>query len=214
MLESVRSIGTLAATAALLAIVAPPAQAGPCDFPIQHRRPAHVTRGVLPPLAIGDSTMVWAVPMLAKRGFEVNARLCRPFSEGISMMKERRKRHRLPQFVVLALGASSPVRDVDVDRALRVLGPHRVLGLPTHRFFRGQDGPDTETIRREARRHPNRIKLIDWVRYSRGHPGWFSFDGLHPNLVGAKHYAKLIAHAWREVRRQVQSRSATPGRSP
>src|SRR5204863_2208773 len=95
--------------------------------------------------------------------------------------------------------------DADVDRALAVLGPHRVLGLPTHRFFRGQDGPDTETIRREAQRHPNRIKLIDWVRKSKGHPGWFSYDGLHPNLVGAHQFARLITRAWREVRRKLQS---------
>jgi hypothetical protein len=205
----VRSTAALATGASLLTLIASPAhavQAGPCDFPIQKRHPAHVARGELPPLAIGDSTMVWAVPMLAKNGFDVNARLCRPFSEGIQMMKERRKHHRLPSFVVLALGASSPVSDDDVERALRVLGPHRVLGLPTHRFFRGQDGPDTDTIRRAARRHPTRVKLIDWVRYSKGHPGWFSYDGLHPNLVGARHFAKLITRSWRAVRRELNAR--------
>lgn len=199
--------------AALVALLLVPAaaHAGPCDFPIQKRKPAHVTRGQIPPLAIGDSTMVWAVPLLAKDGFDVNARLCRPFSEGIAMMKQRKEHHRLPKFVVLALGASSPVRDIDVNRALKVLGPGRVLGLPTHRFFRGQDGPDTATIRREAKLHPNRIKLIDWVSYSKGHPGWFSFDGLHPNLIGAKHFAKLIARAWREVQSRIsKSRLRAP----
>ena len=149
--------------------------------------------------------MVWAVPLLAKNRFDVNARLCRPFSEGIAIMKQRRKAHRLPSFVVIALGASSPVSDADIERALRVLGPHRVMGLPTHRFFRGRDGPDTQTIRRAARRHPTRIKLIGWVRYSKGHPGRFSYDGLHPNLVGARHFAKLITHSWRAVRRQLQT---------
>jgi hypothetical protein len=202
-----RGTFALATVASLLTLIAAPAQAvqsGPCDFPIQKRHSAHVSRGHLPPLAIGDSTMVWAVPLLAKNGFDVNARLCRPFAEGIQMMKERRKHHRLPSFVVLALGASSPVSDDDVERALRVLGPHRVLGLPTHRFFRGQDGPDTDTIRRAARRHPTRVKLIDWVRYSMGHPGWFSYDGLHPNLVGARHFAKLITRSWRAVQRELK----------
>jgi hypothetical protein len=204
----VRGTFSLALMASLLTLIAAPAravQSGPCDFPIQKRHPAHVARGQLPPLAIGDSTMVWAVPLLANHGFDVNARLCRPFSEGIEMMKERRRHHRLPDFVVLALGASSPVSDADVERALRVLGPDRVLGLPTHRFFRGQDGPDTDTIRRAARRHPTRIKLIDWVRYSKGHPGWFSYDGLHPNLVGARHFAKLITRSWHAVRRQLNA---------
>lgn len=203
-----RRIIVLAAVASLLALIPPAAHAGPCDFPIQHRRPAHIPRGTIPPLAIGDSTMVWAVPMLAKSGFEANARLCRPFREGVAMIDQRRREHRLPQFVVLALGASSPVSDADVDRALKALGPHRVLGLATHRFFLGHDGPDTETIRRAARRHPNRIKLIDWVRVAKGHPGWFSFDGLHPNLVGAHEFAKLIAQSWREARRTLQSNSS------
>ncbi len=205
-----RKTPALVIAASLLTVIAAPAhglRSGPCDFPIQHRR-LRVRHGQIPPFAIGDSTMVWAVPELARNGFEVNARLCRPFSEGIAMLKQRRKQHRLPQFVVLALGASSPVSDDDVTRALRVLGPKRVLGLPTHRFFLGQDGPDTATIRREARRHPNRIVLIDWVRFSKGHPGWFSYDGLHPNLTGAHEFAKVITHAWHIVQRRLQSNNS------
>src|SRR3954453_22294785 len=114
---------------ALLTIVPAPTQslgAGPCDYPVQKARPAHVAHAPIAPLAIGDSTMIYAVPALGRDGFDVNARKCRPFAEGIEMLKERKGHPRLPQFVVLALGASSLLREIDVDRALQVLGPGRV----------------------------------------------------------------------------------------
>jgi hypothetical protein len=201
----VRRLALAAATAAAVAVAPSPAFARDvCAFPIQRTHPAHVPRGTDPPLAIGDSTMVYAARYLPHWGFESNARLCRSFEEGLRMIRQRRDAHRLPDFVVLALGATGAVTDADVAEALRILGPRRVLGLTTHRFFLGQPGKDTDTIRRVARKHPRRIRLIDWVAYAQPHPSWFSFDGLHPNLVGAREFAKLIGRAGRVVERSLR----------
>jgi hypothetical protein len=196
-----RRLALAAAVVAFVASAAPASARDVCAYPIQHTRPAHTPHGVQAPLAIGDSTMIYAARYLPHWGFETNARLCRSFEEGLAMIRRRRASHTLPRFVVLALGATGEVTDAKVAEALRILGPRRVLGLPTHRFFLGQPGKDTETIRRVARRYPGRIKLIDWVRLAQPHPGWFMYDGLHPNLTGAREFAGLIGLAGRAVAR-------------
>jgi lysophospholipase L1-like esterase len=47
-------------------------------------------------------------------------------------------------------------------------------------------------IRAEAQRHPKRAVLLDWVKFSDGHPGWFQPDGLHLTFSGAKAFARLL----------------------
>jgi hypothetical protein len=51
-----------------------------------------------------------------------------------------------------------------------------------------------------ARSYPDRIKLLDWVKYSLPHhkiepaPGaWFLPDLFHPNFTGAHAYATFLA---------------------
>jgi len=72
-----------------------------------------------PPLVIGDSTMIFAAPLLAGRGFEADAHGCRQFSAGVAMLRARRHAHTLPRVAILALGANvlavkkdSPARTV------------------------------------------------------------------------------------------------------
>lgn len=139
--------------------------------------------------------MLFAVPYLAQRGFDVNARECRSWTEGLGIIRQRKRAHRLPSLVVMALGANSWVRPIDVRRALVLLGPKRTLGLPTHRTWAGKPGPDTRVIRQMAKRYPKRIKLIDWVRYAGRHPAWFVIDGLHTNDLGSRKFAAFIAGA-------------------
>jgi lysophospholipase L1-like esterase len=143
--------------------------------------------------------MVFAVKYLANRGFDANARACRSWNEGLQIIRQRKAQHRLPNLVVMALGANSWVRPIDVRRALELIGPQRTLGLATHRTWFGKPGPDTSVIRRMARRYHKRIRLIDWVRYAAPHPEWFRNggydDGLHTNKLGARKFAAFIAES-------------------
>jgi hypothetical protein len=170
-----------------------------CALPTATARASRHPRGQLAPLAIGDSTMVFAVKYLAARGLDANARVCRSWDEGLGIIRQRKAQHRLPSVVVMALGANSWVRPIDVKRALALLGPKRTLGLATHRTWFGKPGPDTKVIRQMAHRYRKRIKLIDWVRYAAPHPEWFDNhgydDGLHTNDVGARRFAAFIADA-------------------
>jgi hypothetical protein len=185
-------------------LVAAPAAHAACEEPIAKAHPTKVlVRGQPAPLALGDSTMTLAVKDLAERGVDANARVCRSWTEGLKFLRQRKAEDRLPPVVVMALGANSWVRPIDVQRALRVIGPNRTLGLVTHRTWFGNPGPDTETIRRMARRYPSRTVLIDWVRYAAPHPSWFQSagydDGLHPNEIGARKFAALIAASAKRV---------------
>jgi hypothetical protein len=177
---------------AALLIAAPAAHAA-CDRPVANVHAAHVKRGTEPPLAIGDSTMLFAVDNLAQRGLDANARECRSWSEGLGIIRARKRAHRLPSLVIMALGANSWVREIDVRRALRLIGPQRKLGLVTHRTWAGKPGPDTALIRRMAREHRKRVRLYDWVRYAQPHPAWFVIDGLHTNVLGSKKFAAFLA---------------------
>src|SRR6476659_193318 len=93
---------TVALAIAFAGLRAPEARAG-CGG-VETASPKHKV-APRPPLAIGDSSMLLALPALARIGYKVNARGCRQFSEGLRLLRQARRSHQLPHLVVLALGA-------------------------------------------------------------------------------------------------------------
>jgi hypothetical protein len=152
----------------------------------------HFARTV-PPLAVGDSTMLLSIPALTANGFDVNARGCRQFPETLALLSSLAGARQLPHLVVVAMGANGIVTNADVTAALRILGPNRVLGLLTPRQLGGGSDSNAATVRAAGRRYPERIDVLDWVAYSAGHAAWFQPDGLHLTLSGAAAFARLIA---------------------
>src|SRR5215208_4074473 len=98
----VRIALALALAAVVPMLAAPGARAG-CGG-VETERPKHKV-APRPPLAIGDSSMLLALPSLARVGYKVNARGCRQFAEGLRLLRDARRHHELPHLVVLALGA-------------------------------------------------------------------------------------------------------------
>jgi hypothetical protein len=178
---------------ALTVLVAPPSRAacgGVVDVPA-----AHHPRGELPPLAIGDSTMLLAAYSLASAGFEVNAHGCRQYPEALALLRARRAAGKLPHMVVVALGADGVVTPDDVGVTLGLLCCHSWLVLVTPRELGGGSGSDAAVVRQDAREHPHRIILLDWVKYSAGHGNWFQPDGLHLTTAGAAAFTQLLKQA-------------------
>jgi hypothetical protein len=185
-----------AVLATVLALVAAPAAEAACGGVQQVRpKPSQKRNKGYAPLAIGDSVMLLALEDLARRGFVANARGCRGFQEGLALVRKRRARGRLPHLVVIALGADHGISRREIRTALRLLGPERVLGLVTPRELGGGSGRDADNVRWAGRAYPNRVRLVDWVKASRGKRGWFQPDGLHLTYRGANHFAKLLARA-------------------
>lgn len=135
------------------------------------------------PLVVGDSITYDAARHLHARGFGVDARVCRPMSDGVSIIRARR-----PPRAVLALGTNGRATTAQLDAAYVASGT-LVLVAPA-----GDDG-DAELVRRFGARH--RLRVVDWARLSRLHPSWIGPDGIHPTAVGALAYARLIVKAAR-----------------
>ncbi len=152
----------------------------------------HVVPGRAP-LAIGDSTMLLALPDLTRRGFAVNAHGCRQFPEALALLRSLVHAHQLPRLVVIALGADGTVGRGDVAAALRVLGRDRVLVLVTPRELGGGSGSDATTVRNAGRSHPAQVEVLDWVAHSAGQGAWFQPDGVHLTFPGAIAFARLLA---------------------
>lgn len=159
-----------------------------------------------PPLVIGDSTMIFAVPYLAREGLQADARGCRQWSEGLDLLRARKHSHSLPHLVVMGLGANWTITRDDIESALRLIGPDHMLGLVVPREEGGGTSSDAYNVRRAGRRHPNRVKVLDWPRYSSAHGSWFSGDSLHMSYTGAAAYARYIG--------TLKRFAAPPGRKP
>jgi hypothetical protein len=155
-----------------------------------------------PPIAIGDSTMLFPIPDLTKVGFDVNARGCRGFKQAIWIARDMRNRGVLPKLILINSYGNGGVNDDLIRFALKVIGPKRTLVLVTaYNADTGQPpAPDTDVLVRAAKDHPDQIKLLDWVRYSLPHhkvdpaPGaWFLPDLFHPNIAGSAAYAHFLS---------------------
>jgi hypothetical protein len=158
----------------------------------------NVSRGPAP-LAIGDSSMLFALPELAKRGFKANARGCRAMPEGVEVIKKANQRGPLPRLIVIALGADGTISMAEIRQVLKILGRKTKLGLVVPLETGGQTGHDAEVVRDAAQKFDKRIRLLDWPNFSSGHPGWFQPDGLHLTFPGAAAFARLCAKALKNL---------------
>ena len=147
------------------------------------------------PLAIGDSTMLLALPALSRIGYQVNARGCRMIDEGLDVIRAYKRQRRLPHLVVIALGADATLSSAQMEIAFKLVGPKRVLGLVTPIELGGGTSSDADVVRAAVKRHPRRAVLLDWVAFSKGHPDWFQPDALHLTFPGADAFARLFRQA-------------------
>jgi hypothetical protein len=144
--------------------------------------------------AIGDSVMLGAKPQLTNRGFIVDVKKSRQFSDAVAIVKRKKRHGLLRRKIVIHLGTNGVlIQASDCDTISRVAGSHRRVFLVT------VTGPTKYPKIRKAQnvrlhacadRHAN-TKLIDWYAYSRGHGAWF-YDGMHLTPKGRKAYAALL----------------------
>ena len=179
--------------ATLLVAAAPVAEAG-CGGVKAAASKRNLANGP-EPLAIGDSVMLLAVNPLARKGFNTNARGCRQWSEGHRILRRKKRRHRLPRLVVMALGTNWYITRDEIGRTRRLLGPKHVLAIVTPR--EPANTGDAKRIRAAGRAHPRRIRVIDWVRFSRGHGNWFGGDGIHLTYTGVENYVRCLGRSLR-----------------
>ena len=181
------AISALAVTAVTaITAAAPAAQACCIRVQLQPRHP----RTDPPPLAIGDSVMIAAAKRLARSGFEVDAREGRFMRSALRILRTRRRTHKRPDTVVVALGTNFPPTAKEIRKSLRLLGPHRKLALVTPlRSWRPLPSP---AIERARRHHPHRVQILDWAGLAAPHPEWLLGDGTHLRPASARAYTRLL----------------------
>lgn len=190
-----RSRSVLAALLAVAALASLPAAANAGCGGVVTAKAAKKLGDFTNPLILGDSVLLGAVKAVARRGWTVNARGCRSWSEGAKVIRRKAAANRLPHMVAMFLGADWEISEAQIAETLFRLGPTRVLVLVTPREVGGRGGQDAQTERDFAAAHPDHVVLLDWVRYTRRKRSWFAPDGLHLNFPGIPGLAKFLDRA-------------------
>jgi len=144
--------------------------------------------------AIGDSVMLGGKSQLQHRGFVVDAKQSRQFSEAVTIVKRKAASGVLRRKVVIHLGTNGIlIQPSECDHIAKYAGAKRRVYLVT------VTGPTSKPKIRKAQnirlhacadRHANTY-LIDWYAYSRGHGAWF-YDGMHLTPKGRAAYAAFL----------------------
>jgi hypothetical protein len=144
--------------------------------------------------AIGDSVMLGARAALQNRGFIVDVKTSRQFSEAVTIVKRKAASGVLRRKVIIHLGTNGIlIQPSQCDQISRYAGSKRRVFLIT------VTGPTSMPKIRKAQnvrlhacadRHANTY-LIDWYAYSRGHGNWF-WDGMHLTPKGRAAYAAFL----------------------
>ena len=177
---------------ALVASPEPSAGAAACGGVEVAQPKKNVSRGPAP-LAIGDSSMLLALPDLARKGYKANARGCRMMPEGIEVIKKADRRGPLPKLITIALGADGVITMGQIRDVLKILGRKKKLVLVVPLETGGQTGHDAEVVRQAGQRWDKQIRTLDWPNHSRGHDAWFQPDGLHLTFLGAARFARFLS---------------------
>jgi hypothetical protein len=144
--------------------------------------------------AIGDSVMLGAKSALTARGFHVNTRISRQFSDAVTIVHDLATSGHLRKRIVIHLGTNGVlIRASQCDRISSIAGPRRRVYLvtvtgPTR--YPGIRQAQNTRLRACADRRANTY-LIDWYAFSRGHGRWF-YDGMHLTPTGRAAYASYL----------------------
>ena len=169
----------LAAAAVMGASFSAPAQAEAACGQTRTARPSPYSTSNRPPLVIGDSVLYDVVRPLARKGFEANGMICRTMAQGLAIMERRRARKTLPHMVILELGANGRVTTGDIQAALKIVGPGRVLVMLTPTDDDPPRGIDAQVIKASGVLYSKRMIVLDWAGAVAANPAWVARDGVH-----------------------------------
>lgn len=145
-------------------------------------------------LAVGDSLMVGASPLMRRHGFSIHAKVGRQFSAAPRILRGYGRA--LPRNVVIELGTNGTVQLATCRAVVRAAGRSRTVFLVTNRVPRSWQDPNNATLRACDRSFAaKRVRIIDWHAASAGRPDWFAADGVHTSAKGRRAFAALIDRA-------------------
>lgn len=141
--------------------------------------------------------LLGAAHEVARKGFEVDAREGRFMRNALKVLHHLRRDDRHPPVVVVAIGTNMPATAAEIRQALALLRRDQTLAFVTPK--RSWAGLPSGALFAAHRRHPHRIRVLDWLSFSAGRDAWFYGDGTHLRPSGARAYARLLARALRWI---------------
>ncbi len=142
--------------------------------------------------ALGDSVMLGAAGELATRGYTVDAKESRQFSDGRAIIEQLRADGRLGDVVVIHLGTNGNINPDDLTAMMDALAGVPQVLLLTIDVDREWTAGNNDLIFNAASTYPN-ASVLYWADLADSCPGdCFQSDGYHLRPDGQKYYAALI----------------------
>ncbi len=146
----------------------------------------------IPYLALGDSVMKGAAPVLTEAGMVVNAEESRQMVDMVPVVQQLQAEGRFGNAVVVHLGTNGPIGTDTLNAFMDALSGVPNVIVMTVKADRGWTAGNNEKIRGLAGQRPNVI-VLDWEANAAGCPGdCFYNDGIHLRPEGQRFYAQLI----------------------
>lgn len=143
-------------------------------------------------LALGDSVMLGAAGELTARGYTVDAKESRQFSDGRAVVEQLRADGRLGDVVVVHLGTNGYIDDDDLAAMMDALAEVPRVLLLTIDVDKEWTEPNNSVILDAAGTYPN-ASVLYWADLAASCPGdCFASDGFHLRPDGQEYYAALI----------------------
>jgi len=140
-------------------------------------------------LALGDSITVGAQSQLQAAGFAVDARVGRPFSEGLRVLQSLPS---IPDVVLVNLGTNGGASAAQCAQLADIVGPQRALTLVTVNIPANPGlAARTNAVLADCAEAAG-ARLVDWAGYSAANPGVLCPDGMHISCGGASAYARFV----------------------
>ncbi|MBS4175488.1 acyltransferase family protein [Bacillus sp. FJAT-49736] len=145
---------------------------------------------------IGDSVMVDVGPILKNQlpNANINAKIGRQMSEGISIIHSLKIKGALGNIVVIELGTNGAFSQKQLQSLIREIGKSRKILLINTRVPRPWEKEVNSTLQKASASYSN-VHLVNWYDKSKGRKDYFYPDGVHPNHKGSEAYANMILKA-------------------
>ena len=149
-------------------------------------------RDPIPFLAIGDSVMLGAAPVLRERGYTVNAEKSRQMVDVLDFMTQLRDSGAFGDVVVVHLGTNGPIGDETMSTFMSIVADVPMVVMLNVRGDLPWATRNNELLDRLDLPDDN-IVVIDWLSESETCTGsCYAGDGIHLNADGREHYANVI----------------------
>jgi hypothetical protein len=158
---------------------------------IRPRRPPRIAGREV--MSIGDSVMLASAPELAQAipGIYINAQVSRAMIAGVLIVQQVAAEHRLRHIVIVGLGTNGPITMYQINQLRAAIGPARWLILVNTFVPRPWEQEVNSTLAAAADRYGN-VLLVNWHAAIEHHTNLLWSDGIHPQPIGGKLYAKVV----------------------